>query len=577
MVRNGIMNKEKILIIEKFLLILFAVIIFYITMLSIFSTSLLGEFVFENGEINKEHTFFIEDNFILLLICCMFVTGAGYFIHERIRKVHRKYAQYFCMVMVILLEVGFLLLTDIEPRDDQRELLMIASQMRKGEFSAFAKGGYISACPHQAGMLLYLYILTFIGGPGNYLLPQFLNILYLLGVYVCIAAITKEIWGNNRVSEWTFVLSLSFVPIFFYTSFVYGTLPGLFFALLSVLCELRFISTVKFRYAVCSAVFISTAIQFKSNYLVFFIAILGIAVLEGLRRTEKREKKLFAGYILVAIVIYLCSKGAVGLWIENITGYPLNKGIPAIAYVVMGIQDGKAAPGWWNFYNWNVYENNGYDYIKTTSAAVEDFLKQIRIFQRDIKYAISFFVRKIASIWNNPTFEGLDILKYREGNVVVGNVWGLSLVYGSLSRIITYYLNILHSFILLGVGGWIIGRWRKIETKEMICPLCFIGGFTFHIFWEAKCQYTIPYFILLFPYTIYGYKYICGKIKYEAGLVKINLRERKKVLKRICVLTLMLVFLFGVSRTNFFHNLIALNENEQYYKEYISIQKEQYP
>lgn len=571
-------SKEKIFtIVKKFLGVLFASIIFYLTMLSIFSTSLLGEFVFENGEINREHTFFIEDNFILVLICCMVIAGIGYFINGKTRKFSYKYVQWFCILMVILLEVGFLLLTDIEPRDDQRELLLIASQMRKGEFAAFAKGGYISACPHQGGMLLYLYILTFIGGSGNYLLPQFLNILYLLGIYICIAAIAKEIWENSRISEWTFILSISFVPIFFYTSFVYGTLPGLFFALLSVVCEIRFMSTAKFRYAVCSAVFISVAIQFKSNNLIFLIAILGIAVLDGLKRKEKREKKLFVGYIFISIIIYLFSKEVVSILIENITGYPLNKGIPAIAYIVMGIQDGKAAPGWWNFYNWNVYENNDFDYIKTSSAAVEDLFKQIRIFQKDIKYAVSFFVRKIASIWNNPTFEGFDILKYREGNVEAGNVWGLSLVYGSLSRILTYYLNILHSFILLGVGGWIFGTWRKIETKELILPLCFIGGFTFHIFWEAKCQYTIPYFMLLFPYAIYGYKYMCRKIKCEVGITKVNLQERKKGLKRICVLVGMLILLFAVSPTDFFHNLIALNENEQYYNEYVLIQKEQYP
>ena len=32
-----------------------------------------------------------------------------------------------------------------------------------------------------------------------------------------------------------------------------------------------------------------------------------------------------------------------------------------------------------------------------------------------------------------------------------------------------------------------------------------LGGFLFHIFWEGKCQYTLPYYILLFPFSIQGY------------------------------------------------------------------------
>lgn len=39
----------------------------------------------------------------------------------------------------------------------------------------------------------------------------------------------------------------------------------------------------------------------------------------------------------------------------------------------------------------------------------------------------------------------------------------------------------------------------------LIFPLIFIGGFIFHLFWEAKGQYTISYFLLLFPVAIAGY------------------------------------------------------------------------
>lgn len=38
-----------------------------------------------------------------------------------------------------------------------------------------------------------------------------------------------------------------------------------------------------------------------------------------------------------------------------------------------------------------------------------------------------------------------------------------------------------------------------------VLPLTFIGGFIFHLFWEGKCQYTLPYFMLLLPLSIIGF------------------------------------------------------------------------
>ena len=33
---------------------------------------------------------------------------------------------------------------------------------------------------------------------------------------------------------------------------------------------------------------------------------------------------------------------------------------------------------------------------------------------------------------------------------------------------------------------------------------CFIGGFLFHLVWEAKGQYSVVYFMLLLPYAYLG-------------------------------------------------------------------------
>ena len=43
------------------------------------------------------------------------------------------------------------------------------------------------------------------------------------------------------------------------------------------------------------------------------------------------------------------------------------------------------------------------------------------------------------------------------------------------------------------------------SVKKLVPAMIFVGGFVFHMFWEAKCQYTIPYFVLLIPYAVFGF------------------------------------------------------------------------
>ena len=57
--------------------------------------------------------------------------------------------------------------------------------------------------------------------------------------------------------------------------------------------------------------------------------------------------------------------------------------------------------------------------------------------------------------------------------------------------------------------------------------IVFIGGFLFHTIWEAKCQYTITYFILLIPYSVKGYDCLTNKI---INYIKNSIKKRLWIL-----------------------------------------------
>ena len=47
---------------------------------------------------------------------------------------------------------------------------------------------------------------------------------------------------------------------------------------------------------------------------------------------------------------------------------------------------------------------------------------------------------------------------------------------------------------------------RKRDDLSLFFFLTVLGGFVFHTFWEAKSQYALPYFTLLIPLAVDGYR-----------------------------------------------------------------------
>ena len=71
-----------------------------------------------------------------------------------------------------------------------------------------------------------------------------------------------------------------------------------------------------------------------------------------------------------------------------------------------------------------------------------------------------------------------------------------------------------------------------------------IGGFMFHMVWEAKSQYTLPYFVLLLPYTVMGYSKAAECIsKAMNGSLAL---DKKALLTRLALLLLAVAILWYV-------------------------------
>ena len=78
---------------------------------------------------------------------------------------------------------------------------------------------------------------------------------------------------------------------------------------------------------------------------------------------------------------------------------------------------------------------------------------------------------------------------------------------GSPVNMLFYFLfNILQSIILFGTLCYFVFDSKNASLSTLLPAVTFIGGFLFLLFWEAKAQYTILFFILLIPYSITGFQ-----------------------------------------------------------------------
>ena len=164
-----------------------------------------------------------------------------------------------------------------------------------------------------------------------------------------------------------------------------------------------------------------------------------------------------------------------------------------------------------------------------------------------------FLSKKVASQWNNPEFQCFWITNVRSSDIekspVISDILSLK---GSSTFIA--FLNIMQSIILFGSMLYAVNT--LIEgtfAGAAVLPLTFIGGFIFHLFWEGKCQYTLPYFMLLLPLSIIGFYSMAKKLSSVS----------KKYLYKCGVFAVILLFIAII-----FNRFIILNQDNKSYRQY---------
>lgn len=476
----------------------FSVIITILTLLSMFNTNYI--------DIN-EKSIIVDDDPFKILGCFIILIFFIYFTRKFFKTQNEIYFNKIFLIICLLLLITSIIIiftNDFYPVADQANILNIAAAMKTGDYSAFERLGYIGMCTNQAGIVMILYYLSFVFGENNYQVIQILNVLALIGSIYCLCKISQISFNNNELKNYTLVFIIMFFPLSFYITFVYGNLFGLFFSLFAILMGYNYFESGKAYYVVLSAIGIMIAMMFKSNYLITFLAML-IFVL-----CDIFLNKRFISILLIFILIlgYFGSTWIPKKFVEKETGIILDAGIPMLAYIEMGLQDSESGPGWFNGYNWNVYQSNGGDVEQASNQIKTDLENTMSYYIMHPGDFINFLYRKTVSQWCNADFQSFWI--NRNVNFIQ-------------NEDLNSYLNIFESIVFLGTLAYIFFTGRHMKLHRLLLPTIFIGGFIFHLFWEAKGQYTITYFVLLIPYCVKGLIDITNEI--NDSMLRIRVKQ----------------------------------------------------
>ncbi len=372
-------------------------------------------------------------------------------------------------------------------------------------YDYYGNYSYYLYYPFQLGYVLFAEILFRIFGTGSSdILFQIPNIIAVDCIYLGMVMITKRLFDRRSVTNLTAIFyALCFQPMFM-TTFTYGILIGLAFSVWSVYHAIRYIKEDRWQNAVFSIILMAFSVLFKYNNMILLAAVCIALILHAINK-----KKLLA--VIMAVLMAVC---AVGLQKAVIASYSARSGaelktqVSQTLYAYMGISESNMAPGWYNGLAMETLRDSKMDVDAANKIASEGIRSRLDTLSRSGQM-FEFLKKKLLSQLNEPAFESIWLSQVRKHNIpegetlspVVDSVYsgGLSVLFDNWFN---YYVMIVYMSFTAGMV-WLIAR-RKLSPEMIILPVAVLGGVMYHMLFEGKSQYLLPYFVLIIPFAVYG-------------------------------------------------------------------------
>lgn len=443
----------------------------------------------------------------ILTLCC-FVCGIRIFPQLQKCSLERLYK--IQGIAIIFIGAFWLTIATTGAVADQGISLAFANWFLEGNVKSIYENGYLQQYPFQSGYILFCAFIGNLFGKYNLLPLRFFNLLMVFLSIRTLCKLIEILFRRENLTKIAILLSSAFLPFILFETFIYGNMPSIAFCLIACYLQQKVISLNKLNahtitLCILSICFLFLALWFKPNSLIFLIGIELIWMITLL----KTRKFLYAVVILLAALAYVSANAVPVAYMEKETGVEINDNpIPKSAWIAMGLQESpERAPGWYNSYPVDIYNENNRDSAKTDLIAKNEISNRISAFAKDPFYTLKFFGKKISSTWSEPTFQSLWISYGGTGTQrddLNHSKLENSIMTGTLHNIYVIYCDVFQNIVYIGTLYSLLRFWKKMSLYQESLLIIFLGGFAFHLFWETKSDYVLPYFFLLIPYAAAG-------------------------------------------------------------------------
>ena len=76
-------------------------------------------------------------------------------------------------------------------------------------------------------------------------------------------------------------------------------------------------------------------------------------------------------------------------------------------------------------------------------------------------------------------------------------------------------MNVYQQFVFFCLLLGLIRLTKKKDLLRCLLPLILLGGLLYHLLFEAKSQYALPYFVMILPIAAYGLFTLYRKVEFR--------------------------------------------------------------
>ena len=262
----------------------------------------------------------------------------------------------------------------------------------------------------------------------------------------------------------------------------------------------------------------------------------------------------------------LLLNSGIKLAVGAVLGGTVSSGASKYSWIAMGMQENA---GTFNGYNDATYYETGFDVNAQSELAKNEITVRLNEFLSEPNQAIGFYIRKVMVQWSDPTynafeFSGRNVYLYDNASPLL---WFASSP--KVIRVIASFLKVFQILMFTGCSVFSVKEMRrKTGTPALFLITTVIGGYFFHLIWEAGPSYAMPYAVCMIPVGVAGMTALIKKLS------SVNTKELMKARIQVSASGLILfiagtaVFLLAAAGIGTIRQFLSDGRSE--YKTYFS-------